>query len=94
MLYMYAVPKAMGQYGGVVFDGKISYSDHDVCIPASAVDERFVKNLVGLMGRLSAGEPARRVPSPRECRFCDISPADCPERIADDSVTEGVTQDF
>lgn len=55
-------------------------------IPAAAVDERFVKNLVGLMGRLSAGYPARRVPSPRECGFCDISAADCPERMADGSV--------
>ena len=94
MLYMYAVPTAMGQYNGVLFDGKISYSDHDVDIPASAVDDRFVKNLVGLMGRLSAEEPARRVPSPRECGFCDISAADCPERADDDSVAEGVTEDF
>ena len=94
MLYMYAVPRAMGQYNGVLFDGKISYPDHDVCIPASAVDERFVNNLVGLMGRLSAGEPARRVPSPRECGFCGISAADRPERMAGDSVAEGVTQDF
>ena len=94
MLYMYAVPRAMGQYKGVIFDGKISYRDHDVDIPASAMDERFVKNLVGLMGRLSAGEPARRVPSPRECGFCDISAADCPERVAGDAVAEGVTEDF
>ena len=60
-------------YDGALFDGTISYLNHDVDIPASAVDQRFVKNLVGLLGGLGAGEPARRVPSPREGRFCDIS---------------------
>ena len=94
MLYMYAVPRAMGQYEDVAFDGRVSYPDRDVCIPASAVDERFVRNLVGLMGRLSAGEPARRVPSPRECAFCDISAVDCPERVVGGSVAQGVTEDF
>ena len=44
MLYMiYAVPRAMGQYHGVTFDGKIAYGDHGVDIPASAVDETFIK---------------------------------------------------
>ena len=91
---MYAVPRAMGQYRGVSFDGKIIYSDHQVDIPATAVDETFIKNLSALVLRLSAPEPARRVPSPRECRFCDISLEDCPERAADDAVAEGVTDDF
>ena len=84
MLYMYAVPRAMGQYRGVTFDGKIAYGDDEVDIPASAVDDTFVKNLSALVLRLSGDAPARRVPSPRECGFCDISSADCPERAADD----------
>ena len=94
MLYMYAVPRAMRQYRGVSFDGRIAYQDHCVDIPAQAVDETFIKNVAGLMGRLSAADPARRVPSPRECRFCDISSLDCPERAADNVVAEGVTEDF
>ena len=94
MLYMYAVPKAMWQYRGVAFDGKIAYSDHEVDIPASAVDETFIRNLSGLVRRLSNEAPARRVPSFRECQFCDISSVDCPERAAEDAVAEGVTEDF
>ena len=80
MLYMYAVPRAMQQYRGVNFTGSIAYGDHQVDIPAAAVNEEFIQNLSGLVLRLSAPEPARRVPSLRECGFCDISPADCPER--------------
>ena len=94
MLYMYAVPRAMGQYRGVSLDGKIIYTDHQVDIPATAVDETFIKNLSQLVLRLSAPEPARRVPSPRECRFCGIFSADCLERAAGDTVAEGVTEDF
>ena len=94
MLYMYAVPRALGQYRGVVFDGKIAYGDHEVDIPAAAVDETFIQNVSALIQRLSAGEPERRVPSPRECGFCDIASLDCPERMVEDAVAEGITEDF
>ena len=88
MLYMYAVPRAMEQHHGV------AYRDHEVAIPAAAVNETFIGNLSRLMRRLSAAEPARRVPSPRECGFCDISSVDCPDRVVKDAVAEGVTEDF
>ena len=35
-----------------------------------------------------------RVPSARECGFCDISSADCLERVAGGTAAEGVTEDF
>jgi hypothetical protein len=94
MLYMYAVPRVLRQYHGVTFDGVVAYGDHQVAIPAAAVDETFIGNLAELVQRLSAGAPARRVPSPRECGFCDITSADCPERVVEDAMAEGVTEDF
>ena len=94
MLYMYAVPKALGQYKGVTFDGKIVYDDHEVDIPAYAVDETFVANCSNLISRLASGSPARKVPSTTECRFCNISTTDCSERLADDVREEGMTDDF
>ena len=94
ILYMYAVPMVMGQYRGVSFNGKNVYTDHQVDILASAVDETSIKNLSQLVFLLSAPEPARRVPSPRECGSRDISSADCPERAAEDAVGEGMTEDF
>ncbi len=94
ILYMYAVPKALGQYRGVAFDGQVAYSDHVVNIPASAVDERFVENLSRLILRLSSPEAARRVPSHMECGFCEIPSAICPDRATGDSLDEGATDDF
>ena len=94
MVYMYAVPRAMGRHQGVVFDGQVAYRDHVVDMPASAVDDQFVARLSQLIGRLASDAPARRVPSPGECRFCPITAADCPDREDDGEVEEGVTSDF
>ena len=66
-----------------------------VRIPAEAVDDQFVQNLGALIRRLAADEPAKRVPSAQECRFCDISAADCPERMDEGSEPAGrTTSDF
>ena len=94
MLYMYAVPRAMGRHRDVVFDGQVAYRDHAVDIPAAAVDDKFVERLSQLIGRLASDAPARRVPSPGECRFCPITAADCPDREDDGEVEEGVTSNF
>ncbi len=80
MLYMYAVPRAIGRHQGVVFDGQVAYADHVVDIPTSAVDEKFIERLSQLIARLASDAPARKVPSSGECRFCPVTAADCPER--------------
>ncbi len=94
MLYMYAVPRALGQYQGISFDGRISYPDHEVEIPAVMVDEAFIGKVSALVLRLGGAEPARRVPSPRECGFCDISLLDCGDRLDGVLMEEGLTDDF
>jgi len=59
------------------------------------MDENFVRNLGALISRLSADEPARRVPSPQEYRHCDIAAVDCPQRLDEASEPEnGATVDF
>ena len=94
MLYMYAVPKALGQHGGLSFTGSVVYPGHSVEIPATAVDTGFVENMGRLVRRLASVSPARRVPSASECRYCPITGADCPERMDGADSKEGVTEDF
>ena len=95
MIYLYAVPKALRRYRETKLSGQVTYRDHTVRIPAEAVDEKFIQNLGALIRRLSADEPARRVPSQQDCRFCDITAEDCPVRVDGDSGTEiGETADF
>ena len=57
------------------------------------MDDAFVEELVSLIHRLSADTPSPRAPSSQECRFCDIGPEDCPERI-DQPAAERETADF
>ena len=94
LIYMYALPRALERYRGLSMSGQVAYPDHVVDIAANAVDASFVGNLGGLITRLASQIPARRVPSPAECRFCEITPADCPERADEGSLEEGTTDDF
>ncbi len=94
MVYMYAVPKALGQYKGIGFDGQVVYPDHAVDIPAESLTPEFVANLGALLRRIGGEEPAVKVPSLAECRFCDITSADCPERVEEAAENEGETGDF
>ena len=58
------------------------------------MDGRFVDSLAGLILRLAAETPARKVPSIQECRFCDITKSDCPERVEEKVPGEGTAEDF
>ena len=94
LIYMYALPRALERYKGLSIAGQVAYPEHVVDIPADAVDGRFVENLGGLIRRLASQMPARRVPSLGECRFCEITSADCPERAGEVPPEEGTTDDF
>ena len=94
MLYQYAIPRSFSQYNGMSFSGQVAYPDHVVDIPADAVNAEFINKMGQLIRRLSSQVPARKVPSRSECAFCDITLADCPERIVDESSVQGVTDDF
>ena len=52
-----------------------------VGIPPEAVDPKFIEALEYFLGVIAGPEPAFKVPSRHECRFCDIARTECPERI-------------
>jgi hypothetical protein len=89
LVYMLALPHVEGPWKGRKLDGRIIYGGTVVNVPASKIDadlrELFRKTVPMIGGR----EPARKAPSWGECRYCDISRADCPERI--DIQAEAVT---
>ncbi len=81
LVYMLALPHVEGPWKGRKLDGRIIYGGTVVDVPASKIDadlrELFRKTVLMIGGP----EPAHRAPSWGECRYCDISQADCPERI-------------
>ena len=93
MLYMYSLSR-MERYSGGIITGQVAYSDDVVDIPAESVDEAFIRNAGQLITRMASEMPAKRVTSSRECRYCEITSADCPERVEDNPPEEGMTDDF
>ena len=83
LIYMYALPKALPQYRDVTFEGKLVYPGEEVFIPSDGVNDGFVTELGGLITRLADSDSAIRTPSKQECSFCNITIADCDERIDD-----------
>ena len=91
MIYMYAVPRALPQYRAVRLAGEVVYPTHTVQVPRGGLQSQFIQDLGALIRRLADKRPATQVPSPQECRLCDISAADCPARIVADTSPEDVT---
>ena len=81
MIYMYALPRAMPEFWNARTSGEIVYPNRTQPVPQGGVDQGFVRDLSTLIRRIASPEPAHGVPSTAERRFCDITAADCPERV-------------
>ena len=95
MIYMYAMPRALPEYRDTHLAGEIIYPTHNDRVPQGGIDQGFIRNLGSLIRSIAADKPAIRVPSTSECRFCDITTEDCPERVDSQAeVVNGDTDDF
>ena len=95
MIYQYALPLALNRYRNRKITGLVKYPDSAVKVPALTQDAPFVNRMTTLIRRLAAPKPAILAPSRAECRFCDITDADCPDRVDRTSrAEEGTTADF
>ena len=82
-LYMYLLPVSNhGRWRRARMDGCVAYADgREVRRGADAIDEEFKGQVAGFMRRVVSEEPGRHVPSERECGWCELTAADCCERI-------------
>ena len=95
MIYMYALPRARPEFRDARIAGEIIYPNRTRRVPQGGIDQGFVRDLGSLIRRIAAPEPPHRVPSAAECRFCDITAADCPERVeAAPELEMATTDDF
>ena len=82
LLYMYALPRSVQVIGTRVWlRAEIVYPERSVQVHPGSVHQGFVQDLGALIRRLADDREPRRVPSMQECRLCDITAADCPNRI-------------
>ena len=86
-LYMYLLPKSkIARWKGKRFEGAVVYADgSERHIAADSVDDAFVSRLGEFMRKMTSDMPPRRVPSLAECGWCELTKADCPDRIEPDA---------
>jgi len=81
MLYMYCTPLCLAICKDKKPKGILVYDNKNVEIPADTIDVKFINNFDYFIDVLNSNEPPKKVPSVTECQFCDITNADCPERV-------------
>jgi hypothetical protein len=81
MIYLLLLPLALDYCKGRNLEGRIIYNDATVDVTLGKVDDEFKQLLKKTVLKVGGTEPPKKAPSWGECRYCDISKADCPERI-------------
>lgn len=80
-IYMVALPKIWKHWAGFRWTGEVVYRDAPVVIASEQVNGDVAAKIFTLMRVLGSDTPPAKVPSARECAFCDIPKSDCPERV-------------
>ena len=81
LIYMLSLPYVEGPWKGLKLEGRIVYDSAVVDVPSAKIDAELKEIFRKTVETIGGPEPARKVASWGECRYCDISRADCPERI-------------
>lgn len=95
-LYLYAFPRAeRRRCAGINFTGLVVYPDRELKVEASSITDEFIANAARTIQQLADPDnPAPRVPSWPECRWCDITSRDCSERVEEEAASAEATDDF
>ena len=80
-IYKYAIARARPEYHDRMIAGQVTYPRHITRVPRGALDNGFIRDLGALIRKVAAPDPPPAAPSAQECRFCDITELDCPERL-------------
>lgn len=78
---MSLLPVCFPELNRLIWHGGVVYSNRRVDISPTAVDDRFRENLDYFIKLIAGKEPPMKAPSMGECRFCEITASDCPDRV-------------
>ena len=86
MIYMLSLPLATTHCKGLKLNGRIIYKNSIVDIPSEKIDDSMKQIFKDTIHKIGQDTPPLKTPSWGECRFCDITKVDCPERIETEPV--------
>ncbi len=96
LIYMLMLPLSephKGKVRGVQIRGEIQYQRHRSNISIDQVNDDFKAVFRNAMNIAAVTNQPHKVPSFGECRWCDITAKDCPQRV-EKSYTTGKTDIF
>lgn len=88
LVYLMVLPLTCAAVRGKRLSGELQYKDGAIGVDPEELTPAVKERIVGLIRKMGDPSPARRVPSFRECMFCDVSRGDCPDRIEKTRPTE------
>lgn len=80
LLYLWALPRARKDLP-THLEGEVHYKAGDVSLTPEELTPERITRIVDLVKVIGSATPPPKRPSREECRFCNIGPADCPQRV-------------
>jgi hypothetical protein len=94
LVYMWVLPHTHSAYDGQVVNGEVQYRESRRSIASDRLSDELKTIMRSTIERLGADEAPAKLPSWSECRFCDFTAADCPERIDEEPRAASVEHDL
>lgn len=80
-IYLVALPKVWKHLVGLRWQGEVVYRDGVETVRPEQANGEAAARIFALMRVVGSDAAPAKVPSARECAYCDIPKCDCPERI-------------
>lgn len=81
LVYMYMVPIGFPFAKGLTPTGKVQYKTDIRTLAQEDLDDEFKQTVIDTIHLIGADSEPPRVPSLKECDWCDITKDDCPDRM-------------
>jgi hypothetical protein len=81
LTYMLVLPHTHKACKDVAIAGEVQYRETSLRIEPDQLTDEMRWLIRGVIECVGGPEPPAKVPSLPECRFCDLTAADCPERV-------------
>lgn len=89
LLYLFAVPKSRPDLPKLL-EGEVFYKGGQAVSLTSAELAEHMDSIVAMVKTLASDDAPPKHPSRDECRFCNVGPKDCPQRVMEKHVTTAV----
>jgi CRISPR/Cas system-associated exonuclease Cas4 (RecB family) len=94
LIYMLLLPYVRSECNGRTVYGEVRYADGLQVIEPSELTEGLQEHIWKVIRQAADSNPPPKVPSGRDCRFCDITATDCADKIELEPEYEGTALDM